>query len=387
MQVVLEGSLRYFPPAQILAFLAGNGHGGTLDVESGGSRARIFFEKGKVVAAEAADTSDSREAALEIFSWNDGKFTFLDSSNIPGNLQKVSIDVEPLVSEGLKRAQEGMLYADDDMLSVVDNLAAQDKITMSPDEFKLLFKIGAGKAFRDLLGGGVKRRDIALKLHALEGAGLVKRAGGSGGGARVTSPVPAPAAPKPQAAPQPKSAGADTGAPPRTEAPKPEAQKQAEAPKPAPAPAPAPPRPAPAESEATVIGELPIKPADLKKQMEAKAAPKELVGVLTPEGGGPHPIVEDETTIGRDNTNAVAIPDGSVSTKHARILRGADGFEIEDLGSRNGTFVNGEKVGGKRPLKDGDLLRLGKIILTFNLPKEAESGDATGNRTMFQKPV
>jgi pSer/pThr/pTyr-binding forkhead associated (FHA) protein len=164
--------------------------------------------------------------------------------------------------------------------------------------------------------------------------------------------------------------------------------KQAEAPKPAPAPAPAPPRPSPAEAEATVIGELPIKPADIKKQMEAaKAAPKEvLMGVLTPEGGGPHPIVEDVTTIGRDNSNDVGIPDGSVSTKHARILRGSDGFEIEDLQSRNGTFVNGEKVNGKKALKDGDLLRLGKIILTFNLPKEAESGDATGNRTMFQKP-
>jgi hypothetical protein len=381
MQVVLEGSLRYFPPAQILAFLASNGHGGTLDIESGGSRARIFFEKGKVVAAEAADTTDSREAALEIFSWSDGKFTFLDSSNIPGNLQKVSLDIDPLVSEGLKRAQEGMLYADDDMLSVVDNLAAQDKITMSPDEFKLLMKIGAGKAFRDLLGGGVKRRDIALKLQTLESAGLVKRAGS--GGARVSPPAPA----KPQAQPQPRSAGEDTGAPPKA-APKPEPPRQAEAPKPAPAPAPPPPpRPVPAEAaEATVIGELPIKPADLRKQAEAKKQ-EMLMGVLTPEGGGPHPIVDAETTIGRDNTNAVAIPDGSVSTKHARILRGPDGFEIEDLQSRNGTFVNGEKVTGKRPLKDGDLLRLGKIILTFNLPKEEESGDATGNRTMFQKPV
>ena len=46
---------------------------------------------------------------------------------------------------------------------------------------------------------------------------------------------------------------------------------------------------------------------------------------------------------------------------------------IEDLQSRNGTFVNGEQVKEKRLLADGDLIRLGKVIMTFNVAREAKT--------------
>ncbi|MNC97620.1 FHA domain protein [compost metagenome] len=50
---------------------------------------------------------------------------------------------------------------------------------------------------------------------------------------------------------------------------------------------------------------------------------------------------------------------------------------LEDLQSRNGTFVNGEQVQEKRLLLDGDLIRLGKIIMTFNVAREGKTGDKT----------
>ena len=50
---------------------------------------------------------------------------------------------------------------------------------------------------------------------------------------------------------------------------------------------------------------------------------------------------------------------------------------LEDLQSRNGTFVNGEKVTDKRLLADGDLIRIGKVIMTFNIAREAKSGEVT----------
>ena len=72
------------------------------------------------------------------------------------------------------------------------------------------------------------------------------------------------------------------------------------------------------------------------------------------------------------------MPDGSVSSKHARIVRTDDGFVIEDLQSRNGTFVNGERVTeGPRKLNDGDLVRLGKVIMTFNVARETKAGETT----------
>lgn len=104
-----------------------------------------------------------------------------------------------------------------------------------------------------------------------------------------------------------------------------------------------------------------------------------LVGSLTPDHAPDNvfPLLEAEQTIGRAPTNQICLPDGSVSSVHARIVRTAEGFAVEDLQSRNGTFVNGEKVDGKRSLADGDLIRLGKIIMTFNVAREGKAGDST----------
>ena len=57
---------------------------------------------------------------------------------------------------------------------------------------------------------------------------------------------------------------------------------------------------------------------------------------------------------------------------------------IEDLGSRNGTFVNSEKLTEKRLLAEGDLVRLGKIILTFNLASDVQKRQST-EREMLKK--
>jgi pSer/pThr/pTyr-binding forkhead associated (FHA) protein len=56
--------------------------------------------------------------------------------------------------------------------------------------------------------------------------------------------------------------------------------------------------------------------------------------------------------------------DPEISRRHARVVRGADGkLTIEDLGSANGTFVNGERIEAPRMLRVGDLIRVGKTIL------------------------
>jgi pSer/pThr/pTyr-binding forkhead associated (FHA) protein len=67
----------------------------------------------------------------------------------------------------------------------------------------------------------------------------------------------------------------------------------------------------------------------------------------------------EEITIGRDHTNALAINDRSVSRRHCAIRKlAAERFEIRDLGSRNGTAVNGLPVTA-RVLADGDEVRIG----------------------------
>ncbi|HEX7252229.1 MAG TPA: SpoIIE family protein phosphatase [Thermoanaerobaculia bacterium] len=71
------------------------------------------------------------------------------------------------------------------------------------------------------------------------------------------------------------------------------------------------------------------------------------------------------TTIGRSSMNDLPIADKMLSRQHARIVRegGDGGLLIEDLGSRNGTFVNGEKLVSQQPLKSGDRITVGGVTL------------------------
>ena len=82
---------------------------------------------------------------------------------------------------------------------------------------------------------------------------------------------------------------------------------------------------------------------------------------------GPQPnqsyeLNKDIVTLGRDITNDIVINDPEVSRHHLRLTRGAGGFTIEDLGSTNGTFVNGQRLTGARPLRPGDMVGLGETV-------------------------
>lgn len=71
-------------------------------------------------------------------------------------------------------------------------------------------------------------------------------------------------------------------------------------------------------------------------------------------------------TIGRAADNLIALgKDDFASGHHARIESQRDGVWIIDLGSTNGTFVNGERVEGRRRLREGDLVQIGDTELRF----------------------
>jgi pSer/pThr/pTyr-binding forkhead associated (FHA) protein len=74
---------------------------------------------------------------------------------------------------------------------------------------------------------------------------------------------------------------------------------------------------------------------------------------------------DGEHIIGRDPTADIPLVSPSVSRRHARIVVGGGGATIEDLGSKNSTLLRGQAVVHAMPLKDGDLIRLGTIELTF----------------------
>jgi DNA-binding winged helix-turn-helix (wHTH) protein len=80
-----------------------------------------------------------------------------------------------------------------------------------------------------------------------------------------------------------------------------------------------------------------------------------------------------ENLIGREQTVRVWVDDGSVSRHHARIVVDASGASLEDLGSKNGTYLRGRKVDTPAALRDGDDIRLGSVVMTFRRFEEGKS--------------
>jgi len=72
------------------------------------------------------------------------------------------------------------------------------------------------------------------------------------------------------------------------------------------------------------------------------------------------PVVGPEVTIGREAANSIVCDgDSRVSRRHARLAPGGLSYQIEDLGSSNGTFVNGVRIAGPTPLIPGDEITIG----------------------------
>jgi DNA-binding winged helix-turn-helix (wHTH) protein len=84
------------------------------------------------------------------------------------------------------------------------------------------------------------------------------------------------------------------------------------------------------------------------------------------------PLSPGENLIGRKAEAAVFIDDVSVSREHARITVG-EGATLEDLGSKNGTFVNGDRITAPQALRNRDLIGAGSVTFTFHDTATAES--------------
>jgi predicted component of type VI protein secretion system len=81
-------------------------------------------------------------------------------------------------------------------------------------------------------------------------------------------------------------------------------------------------------------------------------------------------------TVGRSSNNDVVMAaDPEVSRFHAMLEKMATGWFVRDLSSKNGTFVNDERITGDRPLRNGDEVRIGRSVMTF---RGEPSGEDTG---------
>ena len=84
-------------------------------------------------------------------------------------------------------------------------------------------------------------------------------------------------------------------------------------------------------------------------------------------------LTSGENVLGREGPGVVLVKSSTVSRRHARISLDAEGALIEDLGSKNGTYVNDRPVSGPTPVVDGDQIRVGSLLFTFKLSRDGES--------------
>ncbi len=336
MRVVLQGSLQHFAAKELLSFL-GSSHNGTFDAESGGQRLRLAIRDGRIVAAEG--DGDAIGVVAKLIGWSEGTFTFLDDVALPEGASPLAVEIAAVVAEAEERNAEARriseLFPDDSVKFRVVN-RPPGEINITAEEFQILFKIGSGKSLAQLRAdSGRTAVDLYPIIKRLQMTGLIEPMIDADATTREPKPALAPPPPAPPPPPVPPP-------PP---------------PEPEPAPPPPPPPPPP-------------------------TAEPELVATLTADDGTMHPLLEETSTVGRTPANTIALRDVSVSAKHAQVVRTAEGFVIEDVGSRNGTFVNSEKLTEKRLLADGDLVRLGKIILTFNLAADVQRKESTEREMM-----
>src|SRR6478736_5357646 len=103
-----------------------------------------------------------------------------------------------------------------------------------------------------------------------------------------------------------------------------------------------------------------------------------------PQAGQKYELKGDKYVLGRHPDCQIVIEVGAVSRNHCQIVREGSDYKLEDLNSRNGTFLNEEpdKINGRRTLKSGDVIRVCEVSFTYGTetpqPKSASAAPVAG---------
>jgi hypothetical protein len=399
---VLEGSLASFKLPEVLTFLQTTRKSGRLALECDGRTAHVFLDTGSVIfagsnqedlrlgaillrkkriAREQRDRIDAlmrqdggrfgdlavqqgilteaqlqdalkvqvSEILYDAFFWSGGTFSFLDDLQLPDHAVTITVDLANLIMEGARRIEEWeqcmRLLPDKHAVFRVVSRPSEDKITLTVDEWRILFLINGRRTLEELVNDA---EDEPLKIYRvvygllanklIEAVSTAARTivDDDTDGASATRLVTAH--------------GDDT-------------VRQA---------------PANFGSESTVReapgDDTSLLMASEERLLSYRDVVKPTVAQLTitngAEQGAVIPLTEAEYLVGRLRDNAIKLNDLGVSGRHARIFRSPDGYVVEDLKSRNGTWLNGARV-FHAVLKNGDRLRLGETDFDYQVLYEA----------------
>ncbi len=92
--------------------------------------------------------------------------------------------------------------------------------------------------------------------------------------------------------------------------------------------------------------------------------------------GQEFPLEGESAILGRHPNCDIVLEEGAVSRQHARVFRDSENYCVEDLGSRNGTFVNGERIFGQHRLRHEDEVKICEMVFIFDEQGIAQGGPA-----------
>ena len=109
--------------------------------------------------------------------------------------------------------------------------------------------------------------------------------------------------------------------------------------------------------------ELESPPPPPKKTKRPRGEPRVLVVTQGSQTGQSAALADGVILIGRGADCQIILDDDYVSTRHARVVSGENGIYLEDLGSTNGSYVNGQRITAPTTITMSDTIRIGKTIL------------------------
>jgi hypothetical protein len=390
----LAGSLEAFKLPEVLTFLNTTRKSGTLTVTSEGKQSYVFFDGGSVVYAGSSQDSlrlsaillrkkkitraqhesieklmasaggrfgqiaveqglltdaqlrdflkvQASEILYDCFVWKGGGFSFTEGAELPQYAVTIAVDLSNLIMEGARRIGEWeeclrLLPDNQAVFRVISTPEEKDKITLSLDEWKILFLINGKRTLEELCHDTEDEPfNVYRVVYGLLANKLIE---------------PAPALPWDESTPgltRPVTPILDDTI-----------------------------RQAPANfSLDSTVSEIPDD-TNLLVASEArlltygdvvKKTVAQLDIIAGEDIGLVIPMTEPEYFLGRGRDNHIRLQDLGVSGRHARIFRGPEGYAVEDLKSRNGTWVNAIRVDGAAPLTDNDLIRMGATDLRYRV--------------------
>jgi hypothetical protein len=273
------------------------------------------------------------EVIYDCFVWKGGAFSFYDGIDLPAGAITISIDLANLIMEGARRIDEWeqclLLLPDSSVVFRVVSDPDMEKITLSLEEWKILFLVNGQRTLEDICRD---TEEDAFQVYRVV-YGLFAN--------KLIEPSPPPD----DNATGPTPAVAD------------ETVRQSLTEIAADATV----REAPDDTNLLVSGDAHLSYKDVVRKTVAQLSitSGDLAGTVIP-------LSDPECLIGRQRDSQIRLTDLGASARHARIYRGPDGYTLEDLKSRNGTWLNGSRI-TDAVLQDGDQIRIGVTDLRYQV--------------------